>query len=101
MRQATIAALLFCIASCKPSTAPPPTAAEGKPDAAAASCVDLWLTQHELNQYGDPVGTLYTGGTPLFDEKTGKTTDRMVYLVSKHPEVQQACPREVLGGHAQ
>jgi hypothetical protein len=100
MRLATVAALLSCIASCKPSTAPPP-APEGKPDAAVASCVDLWLTQRELNQYGDPVGTLYAGGTPLFDEKTGKTTNRMVYLVSKHPELQQACPREVLGGHAQ
>jgi hypothetical protein len=31
----------------------------------------------ETNQYGDPVGTVYSGGTPCFDEKTG-TYDRSI-----------------------
>jgi hypothetical protein len=39
---------------------------------------------------------MYTGGTPLFDERTGQTTDRMEYLLRKHPDLKQACPSEVL-----
>jgi hypothetical protein len=26
------------------------------------------------NEFGDPADTLYAGGTPLFDERTGKST---------------------------
>ena len=62
--------------------------------------MEQWLAQRDLNQYGDPVGTMYTGGTPLFDERTGQTTDRLQHLVRKHPELQQACPSEVLKAHA-
>ena len=94
MRPASIAALLLA-AACKPSAQPPAAA-----DAAAASCIELWLTQRELNQYGDPMGTLYAGGTPLFDEKTGQTTDRIEHLVRKHPQLAQSCPVEVLRAHA-
>jgi len=94
MRPASIAALLLA-AACKPSAQPPAAA-----DAAAASCIELWLTQRELNQYGDPMGTLYAGGTPLFDEKTGQTTDRIEHLVRKHPQLAQSCPEEVLRAHA-
>jgi hypothetical protein len=42
---------------------------------------------------------MYAGGTPLFDERTGQTTNRIDYLLRKHPELQQACPTEVLGAH--
>src|SRR3954468_10184735 len=37
------------------------------------SRIDTWLHAHadSLNQFGDPKGTYYTGGTPLFDEATG------------------------------
>ena len=97
MRAARIAVLV--VAACRASPPAPPPA--GAPDAQAASCIDLWLTQRDLNQFGDPVGTMYAGGTPLFDEKTGRTTDRVQYLVRKHPELQQACPEEVLRAHAQ
>ena len=89
MRAARIAVLL--VAACRAS--PPSSPA---PDAQAVSCVEQWLAQRDLNQYGDPVGTMYTGGTPLFDERTGQTTDRLQHLVRKHPELQQACPSEVL-----
>jgi hypothetical protein len=40
---------------------------------------------------------MYTGGTPLFDERTGQTTNRIDYLLRKHPALQQACPAEALG----
>src|SRR5258706_447546 len=65
MRAARIAVLLA--AACHASPPSPPLAAA--PDAQAASCVERWLAERDLNQYGDPAGTMYTGGTPLFDER--------------------------------
>ena len=93
MRLARLAGLL--VLGCHSS----PPAPSAPPDAGAVSCVDLWLAQRDLNQFGDPVGTMYAGGTPLFDERTGQTTNRIDYLLRKHPELQQACPTEVLGAH--
>ncbi|MFL5310609.1 MAG: hypothetical protein ACJ79H_09180 [Myxococcales bacterium] len=97
MRAARTAVLLLAACRASPPSSPPPAAA---PDGQAVSCVEQWLAQRDLNQYGDPLGTMYAGGTPLFDERTGQTTDRMRYLVRKHPELQQACPAEVLKAHA-
>src|SRR3982751_23774 len=93
-RLAALAALL--VIGCR-SSPPAPSAA---PDAGGVSCIDLWLAQRDLNQFGDPAGTMYTGGTPLFDERTGQTTNRIDSLLRKHPELQQACPTEVLVAHA-
>lgn len=45
-----------------------------------------WIIKNGLNQYGDPVGTVYAGGTPLIDEKTGRVLDRMDYILDKHPD---------------
>ncbi|MDP3963860.1 MAG: hypothetical protein Q8Q39_05185 [bacterium] len=63
-----------------------------------------WLAAENLNEYGDPQGTFYAGGTPLFDEKTGEWVDpvrdregsqrtsisngvdRYRYLVQKFPQ---------------
>ena len=45
-----------------------------------------WLQENNLNQYGDLEGTNYTGGTPLFDETTGETSDRLEYLLEKFPD---------------
>lgn len=91
MRLARLAALL--VLGCRSSPPAPSTA----PDAGAMSCIDRWLAQRDLNQFGDPTGTMYTGGTPLFDERTGHTTNRIDYLLRKHPALQQACPAEALG----
>ncbi|MCA1825991.1 MAG: hypothetical protein ABR567_09020 [Myxococcales bacterium] len=55
------------------------------------SCLDQQLEKRGLNQYGDPPDTMYTGGTPLFDEKTGKRTDREAYVFAKHPDIAGAC----------
>jgi len=48
--------------------------------------IDVWIRDNNLNQYGDPKGTVYTGGTPLFDETTGKRIDRYEYILKKHPD---------------
>jgi hypothetical protein len=61
------------------------------PAPAAPSCLDAQLAAKGLNQYGDPPGTMYTGGTPLFDEKTGVSTAREQYVYAKHPDIARAC----------
>lgn len=48
--------------------------------------IDAWLRSRDLNEYGDPEGSMYTGGTPLFDEQTGETVHRLNYLLKKFPE---------------
>lgn len=47
--------------------------------------IDAWIATNGLNQYGDAADTMYLGGTPLFNERTGEVTDRYVYIVSKNP----------------
>jgi len=48
--------------------------------------IDAWIIENDLNQYGDPKDTVYMGGTPLFDERTGKTIDRYEYILRNHPD---------------
>lgn len=50
--------------------------------------IDAWLRAHadSLNQYGDPKGTYYTGGTPLFNESTGQSVNKYDYIVRQHPD---------------
>lgn len=59
--------------------------------AALESCVDRWLKKHGLDSFGNAEGTMYAGGTPLFDERTGESTDRMAYVFSQKPEVRKVC----------
>jgi len=49
--------------------------------------IDQWLLAKNLNQYGDAEEVVYTGGTPLFDEKTGISKDRYLYILEHHPEM--------------
>ena len=51
--------------------------------------IDQWIIDNNLNRYGDPKDTAYMGGTPLFDEKTGRHIDRYEYIYLKHPEVRK------------
>lgn len=48
--------------------------------------IDAWLLVNNLNQCGDSKDTVYTGGTCLFNEATGETMDKYVYLVEKFPK---------------
>jgi hypothetical protein len=83
-RWATLLAL--AAASCQ-KQAPPQTQAQ----AGAESCLDRQLAAKGLNPFGDPQGTMYAGGTPLFDEKSGRSTPREQYVFSRHPEIARAC----------
>ncbi len=49
--------------------------------------IDQWLRDNNLNEYGDPVDTVYTGGTPLFDEATGENINKYEYILRKRPEL--------------
>ena len=50
--------------------------------------IDAWLRANDatLNEYGDPEGTMYTGASPLFDERTGRTITKYEYIVREHPD---------------
>lgn len=48
--------------------------------------IDQWIIDNDLNRYGDRKDTAYTGGTPLFDEITGKYQDLYDYIIKKHPD---------------
>ncbi|NTX16538.1 hypothetical protein HUA74_25410 [Myxococcus sp. CA051A] len=85
------------LASGTPDAATPPqrTLKEtGTPEAhraALESCVDRWLKKHKLDEYGNAEGTMYAGGTPLFDERTGESTDRLTYVFNHKPEARKVC----------
>jgi hypothetical protein len=49
--------------------------------------IDSWLEENGLNKYGDNEETVYAGGTPLFNEATGESVDRYVYLIKKFPKM--------------
>ncbi|AKF81466.1 hypothetical protein MFUL124B02_20745 [Myxococcus fulvus 124B02] len=59
--------------------------------AALESCVDRWLKKKNLDPYGNKEGTMYAGGTPLFDERTGESTDRMEFIFRSNPEARKVC----------
>jgi hypothetical protein len=58
-------------------------------DNATKERIDRWIRENGLNDYGDPKGTMYMGGTPLFNEMTGSTMDKYEYILKKHPELRQ------------
>ena len=49
--------------------------------------IDQWIREQGRNEYGDAKGTVYTGGTPLFNEMTGRTLDKYEYILKRHPEL--------------
>jgi hypothetical protein len=78
------ATLLVLLIACRRESPP-------KAQAAGASCLDRELAARGLNSFGDPEGTMYAGGTPLFDERTGAAIPREQYVFSHHPELASAC----------
>jgi hypothetical protein len=68
---------------------PVPSDAPGAED--ASPCLDAELQKRGLDKYGNEPGTMYPGGTPLFDEATGKRKDRTAFVYAHHPEIAQAC----------
>jgi len=111
MRPALLPLVLLAAAACRPSSshqasapapaqpaapAARPTASGPAPqavrvEAKQAECVEKWLKGHGLDAYGNPEGTMYAGGTPTFDEATGKSVDRWTLVMKNRPEALQSC----------
>ena len=104
MRALALVLLLGAACQKQPSSPPPaaPSASSAAPlpvgPATTAAwtpqqqgCVDRWLTAQGLDAYCSPQGTLYAGGTPLFDESTGKSTSRQDFLAQHRPEALRDC----------
>jgi hypothetical protein len=51
--------------------------------------VDRWIKEKGRNPYGDSKDTMYAGGTPLFDERTGRVRDKYEYILDRHPELRR------------
>ena len=49
--------------------------------------INKWLEDNGYNRYGDNQDTMYTGGTPLFNETTGESIDRFDYILERRPEI--------------
>ncbi|MGO9832350.1 MAG: hypothetical protein ACLPJH_19660 [Myxococcaceae bacterium] len=107
MRSPTLLLVLLTAACQRHGTATPPARSEGQapqavapapPPAVAApwtpaqqACVDRWLGAHAFDAYGSPEGTMYPGGTPLFDEASGQRTSRQDFLAKHRPEALRSC----------
>jgi hypothetical protein len=57
-------------------------------------CMDAATHDAKTNRFGDPLDTAYAGGSPLFDEATGRTLTRWDYIARHHPEIAAKCPRD-------
>lgn len=110
MRILNITALILLVliaggtASCsrnKPK-APPPApnsmtnSALSEPDlkvpADVRAKIDEWIRTNQRNEFGDPRGTMYAGGSPLFDETTGALLGKYEYILRNHPELATNAP---------
>ena len=56
-------------------------------DDATRQRIDRWVRENDRNEFGDRKGTVYAGGTPLFDEMTGRRLDRYEYILKKNPDL--------------
>ena len=59
---------------------------EGEISSDEKGLIEVWIVENDLNQYGDPKDTVYIGGTPLFDERTGRGIDKYEYIIKNHPD---------------
>ncbi|CAN5923975.1 hypothetical protein BH11MYX4_BH11MYX4_06230 [soil metagenome] len=91
-----VLAVAVALAGCperKEKRAPPGGAlhADGGERQREEACVDRWLSDRQLDAFGSPEGSVYAGGTPLFDESSGKALSRVEHVYEAHPEAKQAC----------
>lgn len=63
----------------------PPDASDLTPE--QKEKIEKWLNDNNLNRYGDALDIFYAGGTPLFDEASGKSIERFEYILKKHPDI--------------
>ena len=49
--------------------------------------IDQWIKAQGLNEFGEPLDSVYSGGNPLFNEATGTLMDRYEYILRNNPEL--------------
>jgi hypothetical protein len=59
-----------------------------KLDQARRERIEKWLRDRRLNRFGDPEGSLYASGTPLF-APDGQAMERFDYLLRKFPDLRR------------
>ena len=85
------ATVLACPSRGGPSGTAAPDATASSGESTEEACLDRWLSAHNLDPYGSSLGTTYAGGSPLFDEGTGKMASRAEFVYAKHPDARRAC----------
>lgn len=68
-----------------------PVKTGSEPNVSADECLDRWLADQKLDAYGAAQGTVYAGGSPLFDETTGTMRSRWEYVAAMHPGLTRTC----------
>ena len=51
--------------------------------------IDDWVKREGRNEYGDPQGTHYAGGNPLFDERSPGLKDLYEYILERNPSLKK------------
>ena len=51
--------------------------------------IDAWIVSEGRNEYGDPAGTHYAGGNPLFDERAPGLKDLYEYILKNNPGLKE------------
>ncbi|MDQ3266672.1 MAG: hypothetical protein M3Y59_23985 [Myxococcota bacterium] len=86
-----LTALLSACQERNAAAPPAPAVADAGAGVTEEACVDSWLAGRKLDPYGSAEGTMYAGGSPLFDERTGESKDRLEFVYARHPEAKIAC----------
>jgi hypothetical protein len=58
---------------------------------AQENCIDKWLKGKKMDRYGHDEGTMYAGGSPIFNEMTGEARERLDYVYERQPDAKKAC----------
>ena len=56
---------------------------------AQKKAIDDYIASKDLNEFGEAKDTVYAGGTPLFDEATGTTSDKYDYAIDHNAEIKK------------
>jgi hypothetical protein len=91
LRSLALVVLVLAALDCRVRHNPPSHGLDGDVIAGEEACVDRWLASHSLDVFGSPKGTIYPGGSPVFDERTGRRISRIEYVYAQHPEAQRTC----------
>ncbi len=56
---------------------------------AQKKAINDYIASKDLNEFGEAKDAIYAGGTPLFDEATGTTTDKYDYAIDHNADIKK------------